>query len=241
MSTGEPTQATRRELNPRQAGTVERVLAAAREELREVGFDDLTVRSVAHRAGVAPATAYTYFSSKNHLVAEIFWRRLNQRPRLEETLTTPLARVVEVFNDLADLLASEQELAAATTSAMLATEPDVRQLRLLIGNEINARIAAALGDRARRCARRPDHRLVGGDAAGRPGARGVRDARCPDGPLRQTCRRGAPVTATPRYNPGRSLGEKDLAFAVELGDRLGVDTPLADLALTRLGPGLGVA
>jgi 3-hydroxyisobutyrate dehydrogenase-like beta-hydroxyacid dehydrogenase len=39
----------------------------------------------------------------------------------------------------------------------------------------------------------------------------------------------------------RSLGEKDLAFAVELGDQLGVDTPLADLALTRLGPGLGVA
>jgi AcrR family transcriptional regulator len=149
VSSSEPTQATRRELNTRQAGTVERVLAGARDELREVGFDDLTVRSVAHRAGVAPATAYTYFSSKNHLVAEIFWRRLNQRPRLEETLTTPLARVVEVFNDLADFLASEKELAVATTSAMLAPEPDVRQLRLLIGNEINSRIATALGDRAR--------------------------------------------------------------------------------------------
>ena len=29
------------------------------------------------RAGVAPATAYTYFSSKSHLVAEVFWRRLS--------------------------------------------------------------------------------------------------------------------------------------------------------------------
>jgi TetR/AcrR family transcriptional regulator, cholesterol catabolism regulator len=148
VSSSAPTQATRRELNPRQAETVERVVLAAREELREVGFDELTVRSVAHRAGVAPATAYTYFSSKNHLVAEIFWRRLNQRPRLEETLSTPLARVVEVFDDLADFLESEKELAAATTSAMLASEPDVRQLRLLIGNEINARIEAALGARA---------------------------------------------------------------------------------------------
>jgi 3-hydroxyisobutyrate dehydrogenase len=39
----------------------------------------------------------------------------------------------------------------------------------------------------------------------------------------------------------RALGEKDLALAVELGDRLGVDTPLADLALGRLAAGLGVA
>jgi AcrR family transcriptional regulator len=142
------TQATRRELNSRQAETVERVVSAGQEELREVGFDGLTVRSVANRAGVAPATAYTYFSSKNHLVAEIFWRRLNERPRLEETLTSPLGRVVGVFDDLADFLAGEQELAAATTSALLGTEPDVRQLRMMIGNEINHRIMHALGESA---------------------------------------------------------------------------------------------
>lgn len=38
----------------------------------------------------------------------------------------------------------------------------------------------------------------------------------------------------------RRLGEKDLALAAELGDRLGVDTPLADLALDRLALGLGL-
>jgi 3-hydroxyisobutyrate dehydrogenase len=38
----------------------------------------------------------------------------------------------------------------------------------------------------------------------------------------------------------RQLGEKDLTLARELGDRLGVDTPLADLALPRLAPGLGL-
>ena len=46
-----------------------------------------------------------------------------------------------MFDDLADFLAGEQELAAATTSALLGTEPDVRQLRLMIGNEINKRIS----------------------------------------------------------------------------------------------------
>ncbi|MFD0363836.1 NAD(P)-dependent oxidoreductase [Nocardia sp. GCM10030253] len=38
----------------------------------------------------------------------------------------------------------------------------------------------------------------------------------------------------------RDLGEKDLTLALELGARLGVDLPLAELALDRLGPGLGV-
>lgn len=38
----------------------------------------------------------------------------------------------------------------------------------------------------------------------------------------------------------RNLGEKDLALALDLGDRRGVDLPLATRALTGLGPGLGV-
>ncbi len=37
----------------------------------------------------------------------------------------------------------------------------------------------------------------------------------------------------------RALGEKDLALAAALGDRLGVDTPLADLARTHLASALG--
>lgn len=38
----------------------------------------------------------------------------------------------------------------------------------------------------------------------------------------------------------RALGEKDLGFAIELADSLGVETPLARMALERLGPGLGL-
>jgi 3-hydroxyisobutyrate dehydrogenase len=43
------------------------------------------------------------------------------------------------------------------------------------------------------------------------------------------------------FDHPRRLGEKDLSLAIELGDRLGVDTPLADIALRRLAAGLGVA
>lgn len=148
MSSPLSIKATRRELNARQAETVQRVALAARDELREVGFDGLTVRSVAGRAAVAPATAYTYFSSKNHLVAEIFWRRLAERPHLTATAQprlAPVDAVIAVFTDLVDFIADEPELAAAVTPALLGPDPDVRELRTLIGVEIHDRLASALG------------------------------------------------------------------------------------------------
>ncbi|MFB8008171.1 NAD(P)-dependent oxidoreductase [Nocardia sp. NPDC056000] len=54
----------------------------------------------------------------------------------------------------------------------------------------------------------------------------------------------APVAADDFWFPilthVRDLGEKDLALALDLGRRLGVDLPLADQALGGLGDGLGV-
>jgi AcrR family transcriptional regulator len=141
------TQATRRHLNARQMETVGKLVVAAREELKSAGFAAMTIRTVAARAEVAAATAYTYFSSKNHLVSEIFWRMLSDRPRVTSRKTSPYGRVVEVFNDLGGLMADDAELSSATTIALLSEEPDVRQLRILIGAEINERIAAALGDK----------------------------------------------------------------------------------------------
>jgi AcrR family transcriptional regulator len=150
LSTDAPvsTEATRRELNPRQAETVERLAQAAREELREVGYDGLTVRSVASRAQVAPATAYTYFSSKNHLVAEVFWRRLSARPRPERSAGSPADRVIAVLDDLVEFLEAEPELAAASNPAFLGGDPDVRHLRVRFGLEVQQRLAEALGEDA---------------------------------------------------------------------------------------------
>ena len=75
--------APRRGLNARQADTVGRLLTAGLEEVRAVGHDALTMRTVAQRAGVSPATAYTYLASKNHLFAELFWRHLAETPTPE--------------------------------------------------------------------------------------------------------------------------------------------------------------
>src|SRR5262249_56532469 len=73
-------ESPRRRLTPKQADTIARLSAATLTVLRREGFSGLTVRLVAAEAGVGAATAYTYFSSKEHLVAEVFWRRLAAPP-----------------------------------------------------------------------------------------------------------------------------------------------------------------
>lgn len=128
---------------------MERLTAAAVDELREHGYEGLTVRNVAARAGVAPATAYTYFSSKDHLVAEVYWRRVQSlaagTPDLEQS---PAGRVAATLSELALLVADEPELAAATTIALLGADPDVKVLRDRIGATWHNRIITALGDDA---------------------------------------------------------------------------------------------
>jgi AcrR family transcriptional regulator len=138
-------EATRRRLSPRQAQTVRQLADAAVAELADVGYDGLTVRRVARRAGVAPATAYTYFTSKAHLVAEVFWRRLRALPDTPADPTEPAAaRAGAVLRDLAGFVASEPALSAACTPALLGADPDVRHLRDRIGAELHRRLAVAL-------------------------------------------------------------------------------------------------
>jgi AcrR family transcriptional regulator len=143
------TESTRRTLSARQAATVQKLTVAAVEQLREHGYDGLTVRNVARAAGVAPATAYTYFTSREHLVTEVFWRRLQALPETRvDRRRTATARVAATMSDFALLVADEPELAAACTVAMLATDPDVKLLRDRIGAEWRRRLLAALGEDA---------------------------------------------------------------------------------------------
>lgn len=139
--------APRRHLNARQTETVERLLAAGLEELEVAGHEALTIRTVAHRAGVSPATAYTYFASKNHLYAEVFLRAIRQRPD-PALVGSPLTRVQAVTRDMAAFLGEQPELAAAVRIALLGTDDNVAGLRLEIGAEFMRRFVAAMGEQA---------------------------------------------------------------------------------------------
>jgi AcrR family transcriptional regulator len=132
--------------NRRQQETFRKVLRAGIEMLRESSYADLTVRAVAARAKVAPATAYTYFSSKNHLIAEVYLDLLKQVPYYTDVNEPMVRRVEQALRSMALMVADEPEVAAACTTALLAgADPTVRRVRDRIGAEIHRRIRSAVG------------------------------------------------------------------------------------------------
>ena len=133
--------------NRRQEETFRKVLAAGIETLREKSYADLTVRAVAARAKVAPATAYTYFSSKNHLIAEVYLDLVRRVPYFTDVNDPMQTRVDKALRHLALVVADEPEVAAACTTALLSggADPAVRSARDRIGAEIHRRITSAIG------------------------------------------------------------------------------------------------
>lgn len=129
----------------RQEETAGRLVDAALEVLRRSSYADLTVRAVAACAEVAPATAYTYFSSKNHLVAEVYLHLVQQVPYHTDVNDTRLNRVQQTLRSLALVVADEPEVAAACTIALLSNDAGVSAVRDRVGAEIHKRIKSALG------------------------------------------------------------------------------------------------
>jgi AcrR family transcriptional regulator len=121
------------------------VLDAGLEELRESSYANLTMRAVATRAGVSPASAYTYFPSKSALVAAVYLRFLRDLPLHTDVNSPTRFRVSATLRDMALAVADEPELTVACGAALMADDPAVAPLREQIGEEVSRRIAAALG------------------------------------------------------------------------------------------------
>src|SRR3954464_3081902 len=136
----------RRHIRPRQADTVQRLLEAAVEVVETTGYEGLTIRGVAQRANVAPATAYTYFASKDHLLAEVFWQRLQTWPQSTGDQRKSAADKGGVVTPAPPVGGAEEpRAAAAVTTALLAHDPDVKQLRDQMGGVFVRRLQDALG------------------------------------------------------------------------------------------------
>ena len=136
----------RRIVDGRRADTVQRLLTAALDEVRAVPYSDLTVRSVAKRADVSPATAYTYFSSKEHLVCAILWQQVQDLPAPPvRARRSPAAALADAVRGITAVFTSEPELSRACTTALLTDDPEVRRLRDQIGTELLRRVGDAIG------------------------------------------------------------------------------------------------
>ena len=136
--------------NRRQEETFRKVLTAGVEMLRESSYADLTVRAVAARAKVAPATAYTYFSSKNHLIAEVYLDLMRQVPYFTDVNDGTAARVEKALRAMTLMIADEPEVAAACTTALLSSNDPAVQHASATGSAPRSTAASA-----RRWARMP--------------------------------------------------------------------------------------
>ncbi|OBI10477.1 TetR family transcriptional regulator [Mycobacterium sp. E2462] len=141
---GETGGAARRS-DRRPGQTVRKVLDAGLAELRDSSYANLTMRAVANRAGVSPASAYTYFPSKSALVAAVYLRFLRDLPLHTNVNDTTKTRVSATLRDMALAVDDEPELTAACGAALMADDPAVQPLREQIGEEVARRIGAALG------------------------------------------------------------------------------------------------
>jgi AcrR family transcriptional regulator len=120
------------------------VLDATVELVGEVPYSNITMRSIAKRAGVSHGEARAHFRSKDAIVAELYLDRLRAAPLVVDVEECAQARIAAQFSQLVMLLAEEPGLAAACSSALICDEPSVRASRQRIREELQRRVRTAL-------------------------------------------------------------------------------------------------
>ncbi|UXA09265.1 TetR/AcrR family transcriptional regulator [Mycobacterium sp. SMC-2] len=134
-----------RRRNTRSERSVRRLLDAAVEALAESPYADLTVRGVAARAEVSPTTAYTHFASKDVLIGEVYLRLLRDAATFVDVNDDAETRVKAQLRELVLLVADTPYLAHACTTAIMADDVAMDDIRARIAVEVSRRITASLG------------------------------------------------------------------------------------------------
>ena len=129
--------AAARKLRPRNA-TEDAILAAARESLREDGYEKLTIDGIARRAFTSRTNVYFYFKNKRGVVDRLVQQTFAEMlvagaPYLDGTgdprreLRKALGRVVLVVNRNADILLLVARLSGAEQALPPEWEPYIRR------------------------------------------------------------------------------------------------------------------
>lgn len=140
-----------RALTPRQAATRDELRAAAIRLVSSEPFDEVTMRDIAREAGVSPATAYTYYGSKEHVLAEAYVEfvealtdRLRTRP---PGGATTLDRVRSVIRRATSGVGDSPELATAFARAMASSDASVAMIRPRVEHSFRDWLDLAIGER----------------------------------------------------------------------------------------------
>jgi AcrR family transcriptional regulator len=115
-----------RTLNDEQAGRRDQVIATAMALADEGGYDAVVMKAVADRSGVALATLYRWFASKDHLLTEVLlaWGgELTETLRIEPPRDGDAAdRVAATLGQVMTVAGSRPLLAGAVVAAVLSVD-----------------------------------------------------------------------------------------------------------------------
>ncbi|HZJ26523.1 MAG TPA: TetR/AcrR family transcriptional regulator [Acidimicrobiia bacterium] len=139
-----------RVLSAEQAERRDRVIQAAMELADAGGYDAVVMKTVAERSGVALATLYRWFASKDHLLTEVLlaWGSDLSADLADAPLiaSDPVARVSGALRQIMVTAASRPRLAEAIVAAVLTVEPAVFEAQNDFHTMVVAWIDIALGD-----------------------------------------------------------------------------------------------
>jgi AcrR family transcriptional regulator len=124
-----------------------RIEQVALELFRARGFDQVTVEDVCAAAGVAPATFYRYFGTKDEVVfayQQEFTAAM--RSALEASAgTSEAARLAVVLDEFARFLEAQQDVLAARDQIVLG-QPRLMQRTLSVQRDMEAVLAIGLAE-----------------------------------------------------------------------------------------------
>lgn len=142
--------ALHRRLTAGQQATRNDIIDAAVAIAAEEGYDALTTRTVAARAGVAIGTVYRYFTSKDHILVEVMfdWSRRFEQSVAENLPVgaSPADRIAEVFDRFAARAGRRPLLAAAMVRAAASSDLTVIALRRDQRSVTSRLVELAIGD-----------------------------------------------------------------------------------------------
>lgn len=129
MSSSHPARLVRQVLSPARAATRAKLIAATIDLATEAGYDAVTIRAVAAKAGTSVPTVYQHASTKDDLLSEALMRLSEQSTdALAEqppTDATPAARVSAVFARIMRVAAEKPLLYQALYRAWVANAPAI--------------------------------------------------------------------------------------------------------------------
>ncbi|MFG2002189.1 TetR/AcrR family transcriptional regulator [Spirillospora sp. NPDC048911] len=147
--TGDVRITVTRTLSKDQQARRERLLDAARDLAHEGGYPAVTMHDVADRAGVARATVYRYFATKDHLLTEVAATWAHRVTHDVDALAigdTPAERLTTMLERIVEVAAGELTLTSAIIQAVTSDDSSVDDARTVLFLFVRDRLSAAIGD-----------------------------------------------------------------------------------------------